>query len=515
MESKYNIENFERFLREKTDEFRMYPSKRVWYSIYNNMHPGNRMPSISMCIVLIFSLLLVGYLNTDSSKQILANNEIQQTVTNISSVDFSKPFNKFFTSTNEQIINLQTTAINKPSSNTGNTIAKLIDEKNSNNIAVLSGYKKQLNNSSNKNITFNNNKIKSINTGTAIIFISNEGLITAAPLSKNLITNIELPIYVVINNTTSAPDNTADKSELITTDNTSIKLQNSNTAAQETTVTTPADKKVNNNKSLSETDKAWIENFALYNRPIPRNWSGKLSWQAYAAPSVVYRTLHNNATGKYLGGNAASQSFNNSAVDNMVKQKPSFGLEAGLTLQYQFAKRLKLKAGVQLNYTRYNVHGFENFHPIATTITLNSSVNETAYEAFRTTPFSNSYGLLPVKLHNETYQFSLPLGADFRIASVDNIEWYAGASIQPTYMVFGNSYLISTDRRNYVKENSMLNRFNLNAGFETYLSFKTSNYTWQIGPQFRSQIFSTNSKLYSIEERLQSYGFKIGISKKL
>ena len=67
MESnKYNIENFEKFLREKTDEFRMYPSKRVWYSIYNDMHPGNRLPSVSMTIILTGFLFLVGYLNTNN-----------------------------------------------------------------------------------------------------------------------------------------------------------------------------------------------------------------------------------------------------------------------------------------------------------------------------------------------------------------------------------------------------------------------------------------------------------------
>ena len=46
----------------------MYPSKRVWYSVYNSMHPGNRLPSVSMSIILIGFLFLVGYLNTNVSK---------------------------------------------------------------------------------------------------------------------------------------------------------------------------------------------------------------------------------------------------------------------------------------------------------------------------------------------------------------------------------------------------------------------------------------------------------------
>ena len=63
MENKFYIDDFERYLKEKADEFKMYPSKRVWNSIYNDMHPGSRWPSISTCIVLIGTLFLVGFLN--------------------------------------------------------------------------------------------------------------------------------------------------------------------------------------------------------------------------------------------------------------------------------------------------------------------------------------------------------------------------------------------------------------------------------------------------------------------
>src|SRR5918993_1909615 len=64
MDRNLHTDDFERLLREKSDEFRMYPSKRVWYSVYNNIHPGRKWPSVVMSMVLITSLLLVGYLNT-------------------------------------------------------------------------------------------------------------------------------------------------------------------------------------------------------------------------------------------------------------------------------------------------------------------------------------------------------------------------------------------------------------------------------------------------------------------
>ena len=64
MERRIYTDNFEQLLKEKSDEFRMYPSKRVWHSIYNDLHPGRRWPSIAMSMLLIIALLLIGYLNT-------------------------------------------------------------------------------------------------------------------------------------------------------------------------------------------------------------------------------------------------------------------------------------------------------------------------------------------------------------------------------------------------------------------------------------------------------------------
>src|SRR4051794_22163091 len=69
MDRNLHTDDFERLLREKSDEFRMYPSKRIWYSVYNNIHPGSRWPSVVMSIVLISSLLLVGYLNTSDANK--------------------------------------------------------------------------------------------------------------------------------------------------------------------------------------------------------------------------------------------------------------------------------------------------------------------------------------------------------------------------------------------------------------------------------------------------------------
>ena len=105
------------------------------------------------------------------------------------------------------------------------------------------------------------------------------------------------------------------------------------------------------------------------------------------------------------------------------------------------------------------------------------------------------------------------MGMDIAIVKFENLQWNVGATIQPAYIIGGKSYLISSDKRNYIRENSLLNRWNLDAGFETFISYKTNGFTLQFGPQFRKQLFTTNNKNYFIQEYLNNYGFKFGISK--
>ena len=242
-----------------------------------------------------------------------------------------------------------------------------------------------------------------------------------------------------------------------------------------------------------------VESYALYNRPATKKWLGKLGWQIYITPSVVYRTLKNSLP-------------NEQNINNTIVQKPALGLEIGGGIISTVFKNVKLKTGLQLNFTRYNAEAYENSHPVATSITIRSEMGQT-YQESRSTPYSNNGGISPIKLHNETFQISIPMGMDVVLAHINNLQWSVGATIQPSYIIGGKSYLISSDKRNYIKESSLLNRWNLDAGFETFISYKTNGYTLQFGPQFRKQLFTTNDKSYFIQEHLNNYGFKFGISK--
>ena len=506
------------------------------------MHPGNRMPSVSMSIILIGFLFLVGYLNTNVSKDSILKE--------VSSKAFPE---KIITAANQQQVDKskQLTVASAPV-RTGTPDAMFISPQvnnrmqkdnaplhlqNRNNTASLQqtikttegNFNTQAGQNENEHLLATNNTSEStfpfVNKTTNIALLENSNKTPVVNTDFIGDNNIIIPgkeSDIKASNLTTeqqsqtipaAADDNNSKTVVVNTETKEADIA----AAKENTEA--ADKKItvksNNTSLISQSDKAWMEDFAMHNKPAAKKWAGKLGLQAYITPSVVYRKLHNNAANKMLAGSTNSN-YNNYSTDDAVTHKASFGVEAGVSLQYAFAKRLKLKAGMQLNYTRYNAHAFATNHPIATSITMNADDDLQTYEVFKTSDYSNTFGLSPAKLHNETYQLSIPIGADFKLASVDNFSLYAGATIQPTLLLYGKSYIISTDRRSYVQDPSLLNRFNLNAGFEMYVSYKTQDgYTWQLGPQYRAQIFSTNTKLYSVEERLQNFGFKIGLTKQL
>ncbi len=64
MERDFYTDEFEQLIKEKADQFRMYPSRRVWHSIYNNLHPSRRGPSFIIGLFFFSSLFVIGYLNT-------------------------------------------------------------------------------------------------------------------------------------------------------------------------------------------------------------------------------------------------------------------------------------------------------------------------------------------------------------------------------------------------------------------------------------------------------------------
>jgi hypothetical protein len=262
-------------------------------------------------------------------------------------------------------------------------------------------------------------------------------------------------------------------------------------------------------KNALNEQKAWMENFASENKK-PRNKSkGRLAYQVYITPAVNYRQLSTNSNG-------SRTPLANSDINSSIKQKPGFGFEAGAGLSYALAKKLRFNTGVQFNYTNYNIHADQTNHPILTTVLLNNPNTGYSFVAPRTTTTSNSFNdaaLQPVTLHNRTYQLSVPIGVGYKISSKDNVDWFAGVSVQPTYVFGGKANIISSDLKSYVSEPSSIRTWNLNLGFETHMNFKLGSYDLQVGPQVRYQVNSTYKKSVALVEKPYAIGLRFGLTK--
>ena len=60
MGSHFYDNEFEEFLKEQSDQFRMYPSDHVWRSIQKEVHGPVKWPALTVVAIMIIAALVVG-----------------------------------------------------------------------------------------------------------------------------------------------------------------------------------------------------------------------------------------------------------------------------------------------------------------------------------------------------------------------------------------------------------------------------------------------------------------------
>ena len=116
---------------------------------------------------------------------------------------------------------------------------------------------------------------------------------------------------------------------------------------------------------------------------------------------------------------------------------------------------------------------------------------------------------------NETYQLSIPIGLEFRLAGKRKLQWNLATNVQPSYLLSASGYLLTNNFEKYIKAPDLLSNLNLNTAIETFLRWNVKDIQLQAGPQLRYQLFSNSQEGYPIKEHLVDYGFRIGIVKTL
>lgn len=465
MQRNLNDKDFEQFLKQNADQYRMYPSEKVWKGIHSSIHTRRTWYGLGFVLLILASVVVTWVMvSTPAEKQQTDNSINSSPATNTKE---NQPITENKTEVHEFIGSTSSIQDNKFP---GPTIAKntLIADQNP---LILEEIADQTPNTK-------------INSNTVL---RNDHSISVAPEE---IVSIQkqntVPVFQYYNIIDQATDNEYDPTQLKV--NPTIGISNRETERDIYPMTIES---VLNSYKHSKKYK-------------------KLSWQIAFTPTISYRRLSENKSFlhnvSFASGNYSYAYLYN--VNSVVTHKPDMGFEFGLIAGYPLTKNMKIRAGMQFNINRYGIKAFSYTNEVAT-IALNSnrgkdSLNEVAQ-------YRNFNGYNSNWLQNLYFSVSAPIGIEYNFAGNNKTQFGIAGTIQPTYIISDKAYLISTDYKNYVEVPWLVRRWNMNTGLEMFVNYSTGKMRWQVGPQVRYQLLSSFQNKYPVKENLFDFGLKVGI----
>lgn len=508
MEQELYRDEFEQLLKDTTDDFKMYPSRKVWHSIYNDLHPDRKWPSFAVCLLLLTTILYVGVSNNNA-----INNGTRK---NIPAVSLNKE------------------ADNKPSLNGTAAPGKFTGTLANNNIPEndpaagdIPGFPVPSTDFTNDIITLPLYSVSVIREGYEENTIAQPhspetGFENTATFIADGRTDVSItPSTPASEIAAAAPDAvTENKPEDKHAGTSSVVAAEKNEDITSLPVAASSLLAANRSfvKEKDTRDLEWIEDYAFYNRKnASKSFLKGLSTQFYVTPSVGYRVMFKNRDYKRMDNSfVTNEAARNSEPKPDITQQATINMEAGMGIVKDMNKRVRFKTGLQFNLTDYITYAQKLDNPVETDLIVNNI--STGFLIVK--PYMANYANIPGKnghqLHNRTIQLSIPLGLDYKILGNNKVNWYVGGSLQPTFVSGGYSYLLSADNNYFVEGHSLLRKLNLNSSLESFVSIKTRGGGYfNVGPQFRYQLLSAYKRAYIYTEKPYNIGFKIGLTKPL
>ena len=255
----------------------------------------------------------------------------------------------------------------------------------------------------------------------------------------------------------------------------------------------------------------WLQDYAM-NVLDASPKHGRTYLQLTLAPTVNYRTLGGSnldaqkfpqQTGPY------AQLLNNPQA--LVGHSPAVGFEVGGSILYRVTRNLSIKGGLQFNFNRYSMKAYVSRNQNPMNSTYGYVLDSLNAPATTSTPS----GRTAETIDNAYFQLSAPVGFELRVLGNERLQFNIGATVQPSYLLNTDNYMLTEDYHDYDKSPNKFRRWNINGGVEAFLTYRTGDIRWQVGPEFRYQLFSSYISQYPITENLKGYGLKIGITKML
>jgi hypothetical protein len=278
-----------------------------------------------------------------------------------------------------------------------------------------------------------------------------------------------------------------------------------------------ADKKATATTIAENADRQriyWLHDYAMYTLPASEKQS-RTFLQLTLSPTVNYRSLKGTdySQAKFIP-NAPLALNHPGDAQRYVDHSPALGFTVGGSLLYRVTRNLSIKGGLQFNFSRYKIKAYAS-NPQQATIALSSYYGYIIDSLTSYTSIGNFGGRTQQTINNDYYQLSAPVGFELRVLGNERLQFNIGGTVQPSYLLNTNSYMLTSDYTGYTKQPSLLRRWNVSGALEAFLTYKVGNLRLQAGPEFRYQLLSTYTNKYPFNENLKGYGFKIGIVKEL
>lgn len=484
MESQYNNNDFERFLKENADQYRMFPSENVWKGIHNNLHTRRKWHGFGLALLLMTTGTVSFLMLTNSDKKsgmITASRPVKQKkqtpapapavitpLKPVSQAPVASPGNQqknYFMATDDWEYTSITNRTN-PVTAGNNLMTDASSLRNEKNNAVTTQATSLPRNPGAIIVKTNRSESGQINTRSA-----------ASTDMLNLVSASDLLI-----SPEGPAENTTDKSTVIPV------LQR-------------------------EEYPLTIESVINAYRSPKRDRKAK--WQLFITPNVTYRKLNENkqfiSTARTSMSSPVS-STNIADLNNLVLHRPDIGLQLGVSVALPISRKLSFLTGLQFNVSKYDIRAYSFTSEIATIALSND------YGGTSTMSTVSNYRVVGLNgankanwLRNFYYSMSLPVGLEYKFLKVGRTYAGVSATAQPTYVLGNRAWVVSTDYKNYVEVPSLTRKWNVNAGIEAFAGFNMGKSAWRIGPQVRYQTMSSYKKQYPVKEHLFDYGLKLGI----
>lgn len=483
MDRRYNNRDFEHFLKQNADQYRMFPSEKVWEGIHHTLHTRRRWYGIGLALLLLSTATVTTVmLNNAGKKQQLADkapvtktNDIltKQTASNTVIIAPQKP------AVNNSVIQrpdkLQASLVADQQQLIAPAGAELEEQAGKLTLEVIPEI--------NLKSAVANIQPLSVQKNTEILKKTSPALQTKKAMFKP---NPPVASTQPENNTVIV-DNIIERKEVKTEDENSITTER---------------------KEYSPYTIESVVNSYKYKKSRK-----KLSWQIFITPTISYRKLKENKTfleaARTTLGTPANYGYSFSDINNIVTHKPDIGLQLGFVTGYPVSKRLRITAGLQFNVSKYDIRAYSHTGEVATIALSNNAGGTNTVSTI--TNYRNIGGYKADWLHNMYISGSAPVGLELKLSGNKKTTVGIAGTIQPTYILGNRAYLLSADFKNYAEVPSLTRKWNLNTGFEIYAGYSTGKLDWRIGPNVRYQVFSSFIDKYPIREHLFDFGLKLGL----